>query len=116
MADFNGISKEAIDGGESLESAMRKAASLAAKQTVESLPRSEIGATLGYDRHDPSGKNSGDSRNGTYERTLQTSFGPISAEVPRDRNGECKRSPSQGTNGGILKLNYASDKIGLFWM
>lgn len=32
MADFNGILKEAIDGGESLESAMRKAASLAAKE------------------------------------------------------------------------------------
>lgn len=100
MADFNGILKEAIDVGESLESAMRKAASLAAKEAIESLLRAEIKAILGYDRCDPSGKNSGDSRNGTYERTVQTSLGPITVDVPRDRNGECKRSPSQGANGG----------------
>ncbi len=34
------------------------------------------------------GRNSGDSRNGTYQRTLQTSLGPITIDVPRDRNGE----------------------------
>lgn len=43
MADFNGILKEAIDGGESLESATRKAASLAAKEeapnTISGSPR-----------------------------------------------------------------------------
>ena len=90
MADFNGILKEAIDGGESLESAMRKAASLAAKEAIESLLRTEIKTILGYDRYDPSGKNSGDSRNGTYERTVQTSLGPITVDVPRDRKGEYK--------------------------
>ena len=81
MADFNGILKEAIDGGESLESAMRKAASLAAKEAIESLVRTEIKTILGYDRYDPSGKNSGDSRNGTYERTVQASLGPITVAV-----------------------------------
>ena len=90
MGDFNEI----------LKAAMRKAASLAAKETVESLLRTETKTILGYDRHDPSGKNSGDSRNGTYQRTVQTSLGPISVEVPRDRNGEYKRSPSRGTDGG----------------
>lgn len=34
MADFNGILKEAIDGGESLESAMRKAG---LKDSIENL-------------------------------------------------------------------------------
>ena len=100
MGDFNGILKEAIDGGESLESATRKAASLAAKEAIESLLRTETKTILGYDRHDPSGKNSGGSRNCTYQRTIQTSLGPISVEAPRDRNGECKRSPSRGTDGG----------------
>ena len=55
MGDFNGI----------LKAAMRKAVLIVAKQTVESLLRSEIGATLGYGKYVPSGKNSGDSRNGT---------------------------------------------------
>ena len=90
MGDFNEI----------LKAAMRKVASLAAKEAIESLLRTETKTILGYDRHDPSGKNSGDSRNGTYQRTVQTSLGPISVEVPRDRNGECKRSPSRGTDGG----------------
>ena len=58
MGDFNEILKAAIDGGDHLESAMRKAASLAAKEAIESLLRTETKAILGYDRHDPSGKNS----------------------------------------------------------
>lgn len=100
MGDFNEILKAAIDGGDSLESAMRKAASLAAKEAIESLLKTEIGATLGYSKYDLSWRNSGDSRNGAYQRTIQTSLGPISVEVPRDRNGEYKRSPSRGTSGG----------------
>ncbi len=90
MDNFGELIKEAIAKAESLEAAMRKAVLIVAKQTVESLLRSEIGATLGYGKYDPSGKNSGGSRNGTYQRTIQTSLGPISVEVPRDRNGECK--------------------------
>lgn len=53
MGDFNEILKAAIDGGDHLESAMRKAASLAAKEAIESLLRTETKTILGYDRHDP---------------------------------------------------------------
>lgn len=42
---------------------------------------------LGYDKYESGGKNSGDSRNGSYERTVQTSLGPLTISVPRDRNG-----------------------------
>ena len=42
---------------------------------------------LGYGKCEASGRNSGDSRNGSYQRTIQTSLGPI-IDVPRDRNGE----------------------------
>ena len=47
MDNFSELIKEAIAKGESLEAAMRKAVLIVAKQTVESLLRSEIGATLG---------------------------------------------------------------------
>ena len=80
MDNFSELIKEAIAGGDDLESAMRKAAAIAAKEAVESL--------LGYAKYDPEGKNSGDSRNGSYERTIQTSVGPITVRVPRDRNGD----------------------------
>ena len=69
---------------------MRKAASLAAKDAIESLLRTEIWATLRYGKYEASGKNSGDSGNGTCQRTVQTSLGPITVDVPRDRNGEYK--------------------------
>ena len=43
---------------------------------------------LGYGKCEASGRNSCDSRNGSYQRTIQTSLGPIAIDVPRDRNGE----------------------------
>ena len=42
---------------------------------------------MGHDRHEYSGRNSGDSRNGNYQRAIQTSLGPITTDVPRGRNG-----------------------------
>ena len=88
MDNFSELIKEAIAGGDDLESAMRKAAAAAAKEAVESLLRTEVQTLLGYAKYDPDGRNSGDSRNGSYERTIQTSVGPITVRVPRDRNGD----------------------------
>jgi hypothetical protein len=47
----------------------------------------ELTAHLGYARHDPSGHNSGNSRNGTISKRVQTGIGPVPIEVPRDRAG-----------------------------
>ena len=66
---------------------MRKAAAQAAKEAVEPLPKTEIASLQGYDRHEYSGRSSGDSRNGNCQRTIQTSLGPITIGVPRGRNG-----------------------------
>ena len=88
MDNFSELLKNAIAEGDDLESAMRKAAATAAKEAVESLLQTEVRTLLGYGKYDPEGRNSGDSRNGSYERTVQTSVGPITVKVPRDRNGE----------------------------
>ena len=87
MDNFSELIKNAIAEGDNLESAMRKVAIIMAKESVESLLRSELTAMLGYDKYESDGKNSGDSRNGSYERTIQTSLGPLTISVPRDRNG-----------------------------
>lgn len=87
MDNFSELIKNAIAEGDNLESAMRKAAIIMARESVESLLRSELTAMLGYDKYESDGKNSGDSRNGSYERTIQTSLGPLTISVPRDRNG-----------------------------
>ncbi len=42
---------------------------------------------LGYAKHDPGGRDGGNSRNGTRGKTVLTEAGPVPIEVPRDRNG-----------------------------
>jgi putative transposase len=54
---------------------------------VERALEAELTEHLGYDEHAVEGRGSGNSRNGSGEKTLQTEQGPISVEVPRDRNG-----------------------------
>jgi transposase-like protein len=42
---------------------------------------------LGYEKHDPAGRGSGNSRNGTTPKTVLTDVGAVDLAVPRDRNG-----------------------------
>jgi transposase-like protein len=56
------------------------------KQGVEALLKAEIDEHLGYPKHDPSGKNTGNSRNGFSKKTLKTNLGEVPLDVPRDRN------------------------------
>ena len=42
---------------------------------------------LGYDKHDPVGRNHGNSRNGTRSKTVLTEIGPVEIDVPRDVDG-----------------------------
>jgi putative transposase len=46
------------------------------KAVLERGLQAELGAHLGYDKHDPAGKGSGNSRNGTTPKTMQTSDRP----------------------------------------
>jgi transposase-like protein len=57
------------------------------KLVVESALEGEITDHLGYDRHDPAGKNGGNSRNGARAKTVLTEVGPVEIVVPRDRDG-----------------------------
>jgi putative transposase len=55
------------------------------KVVVEAALEGEMDDHLGYGKHDPAGRNGGNSRNGTRSKTLVTEAGPIEVEVPRDR-------------------------------
>jgi putative transposase len=57
------------------------------KNVLEAGLEAEMSEHLGYDRHDPAGKNSGNSRNGTRSKKVLTDVGPVDIEVPRDRDG-----------------------------
>jgi putative transposase len=54
---------------------------------VERAMHAELTHHLGYEKHDPGGKGSGNSRNGTSSKTLKGDFGEVDIEVPRDRKG-----------------------------
>jgi hypothetical protein len=57
------------------------------KRVLESALEGEITDHLGYDKHDPAGRNGGNSRNGTRCKTVLTEVGPVPVDVPRDRDG-----------------------------
>lgn len=57
------------------------------KRLVESALQGEMTDHLGYEPHAPEGKNSGNSRNGTTEKTIHTATGSVEIDVPRDRAG-----------------------------
>ncbi|GHE37001.1 hypothetical protein GCM10017673_44450 [Streptosporangium violaceochromogenes] len=46
----------------------------------------EITGRLGYDRHERSGGEKGDSRDGSRAKTVITEVGPVEITVPRDRD------------------------------
>lgn len=48
--------------------------------------QAELTEHLGYERHDASGDNSGNSRNGKSRKTLKGDFGNLPIDVPRDRD------------------------------
>jgi putative transposase len=59
------------------------------KQGIEQMLQAELDEHLGYEKHSPQGYNSGNSRNGTYSKTVKTeSLGDMVLSIPRDRNGE----------------------------
>jgi putative transposase len=57
------------------------------KLTVETALNAELEDHLGYEKHAPEGRNSGNSRNGKSSKTLKGQHGEVEIEVPRDRNG-----------------------------
>jgi len=57
-------------------------------KTIEQMLETELSDELGYDRYESDGRNSGNKRNGHYQRKMRTSGGDTEINVPRDRNGE----------------------------
>jgi putative transposase len=57
------------------------------KRVIEAAMDGEITDHLGYEKHDPAGKDGGNSRNGSRAKTVLTDVGPVEITVPRDRDG-----------------------------
>jgi putative transposase len=57
------------------------------KAVLERGLRTEMTEHLGYDKGDPAGRGSPNSRNGTSAKTVSTEVGDVDLDVPRDRAG-----------------------------
>ena len=78
------------------------------KAVLERALDEELTGHLGYDKHDPVGRGSGNSRNGTTPKVVLTDIGAVDVDVPRDRNGdfEPKIVPK-----GVTRLDGFNDRI-----
>jgi putative transposase len=56
------------------------------KMVVEGALEGEMDGHLGYPKHDPAGRDGGNSRNGHRAKTVITGAGPVEISVPRDRD------------------------------
>jgi putative transposase len=57
------------------------------QRVLQTALDAELTDHLGYERHDPTGRGSGNSRNGSYPKTVRTDVGDVEVAVPRDRAG-----------------------------
>ncbi|CAL9674278.1 hypothetical protein SUDANB15_07644 (plasmid) [Streptomyces sp. enrichment culture] len=83
------------------------------KRLLESALEGEITDHLGYDKHDPAGKDGGNSRNGTRSKTVLTDVGPVEITVPRDRDGSfepkiVKKRQKRLTGVGEMVISLAA--------
>ena len=57
------------------------------KTIIESAAEGEMDDHLGYAKHDPAGRDGGNSRNGARTKSVLTDIGPVEVAIPRDRDG-----------------------------
>ena len=89
MAIRDEVLKELLEGYKKPEDLLGPEGLL--KQLTAALVSKALSAEmtehLGYEKHEPAGRGSGNSRNGTSDKTLKTESGEMPIDVPRDRNG-----------------------------
>lgn len=56
------------------------------KNVLETSLDAEMTEHVGYEKHDPAGRGTDNSRSGTRSKTVLTEIGPVEIEVPRDTN------------------------------
>jgi len=73
------------------------------KRGVESALEGEMDDHLGYAKHDPCGRDGGNSRNGARGKTVLTEAGPVELAVPRDRDGSLRAAAGQEAAAPVVR-------------
>lgn len=58
------------------------------KNLIQSILEEEMKKHLGYDRYEHENRIKNNYRNGSYKKSVKSSFGNVELEIPRDRNSE----------------------------
>lgn len=58
------------------------------KGLLEEMLGGELSGHLGYEKHDKKGKDTDNRRNGSSKKTLKSEYGPLTVDIPRDRDGK----------------------------
>jgi len=78
------------------------------KLTVETALNAELNEHLGYEKHSPAGRGSGNSRNGISKKRVKSQHGEVEIHTPRDRNGSFE---PQFVRKGQTRLTQMDDQI-----
>jgi putative transposase len=81
------------------------------RQVLQTGLEVEMTDHLGYEHGDISGHGSGNSRNGSYPKTVTTEIGEVALQIPRDRNGSFEPATVpkyarrlDGLSGNVISL------------
>ena len=92
------------------------------RQVLQTGLEVEMTDHLGYERHDPAGRRSGNSRNGHYPKTVKTEIGEVDLRVPRDRDGSFEPATVRkgqrrldGLAGNVISLYAKGMTTGGSW-
>jgi putative transposase len=91
------------------------------KRALETALEAEMTNHLGYDKHDPMGRNRGNSRNGVRSKTVLTEIGPVEIDVSRDVEAtftdDCEEAAAPAHRGGsdrVVAVGARADHGGDF--
>ncbi len=83
------------------------------KQGIEEMLQGELEEHLGYSKHSKEGYNSGNSRNGSFPKTINTeNVGEVLLNIPRDRNAEF--NPQIIPKGETISAKIEDAIIGMY--
>ena len=82
------------------------------KKTLEKALQAEMDVHLGYEKHEASGRNKKNSRNGYNHKRLKTESGEFDLETPRDRDSSFE---PQIVQKGQRRFTGLDDKILLLY-
>jgi len=91
----------ALFKAESIDEVMR----VEVESAVNELLKLEFTGFLDYEKYDPIGYNSGNSRNGTYSRQLKTRFGESTVEIPETETVSLSSTPCPYINDPPMTLS-----------